>query len=258
MSLNSDYMNEILRVENMKKIYHLGETKISALQGVSFGLYRGEILAIMGSSGSGKTTLLNIIGGLEKPDEGRIYVNHVYEKNYFKEPHASVFRGMNIGFVFQAFNLLEDITIEENVAIPLLLQNKREDYIKDCTKEKLELVGLYDRRKSNPKVLSGGQRQRVAIARALVTKPKILLADEPTGNLDYNTSLEVMELLCKMNQEMNQSTIIVTHDQMVASYANRVLFFNDGKIINEYHNEENKDNISEILSIFQTKYIRKK
>lgn len=247
-------LNDILRVENVKKNYHLGDQIIKALDDVSFSLIKGEILGIMGSSGSGKSTMLKIIGGLETPSEGKIYVNGIYEKNYSKEPFASEFRRRNIGFVFQEFNLLEDITIEENVSLPLLLQKCKDDYIDQNVNEKLELVGLKQRKKSNPKELSGGQRQRVALARALIGQPNILLADEPTGNLDYNTSKEVMELIKKMNQELGQSTIIVTHDPMVASYANRVIFFHDGKIQSEYRIEDGKDNISEILSIFQAKY----
>ena len=246
--------NDILRVEHIKKYYSLGDQIIKALDNVSFSLIQGEMLAIMGSSGSGKSTMLKIIGGLETPCEGKIYVNGIYEKNYSTEPYASEFRRNNLGFVFQEFNLLEDITIEENVSLPLLLLKCKDSYIEENVNEKLELVGLRHRKKSSPKELSGGQRQRVAIARALIGQPKILLADEPTGNLDYNTSKEVMELLVKMNRELGQSTIIVTHDPMVASYANRVIFFHDGQIQSEYKKDEEKDNIREILSIFQAKY----
>lgn len=247
-------MDDILRVEELLKEYKLGDETIRAINYVSFHLERGEILAIMGSSGSGKSTILNVIGGLERPDSGKIYVNHVYEKKYSYEPFASEFRSRNIGYVFQTFNLLEDITVEENVELPLLLQKKDITYIKETVKEKLGMVGLYERRKSKPKELSGGQRQRVAIARAVIANPKILLADEPTGNLDYNTSTDIMNLLMKMNAELGQSIILVTHDPKVASYADRVIFLKNGKIINEYLNEEGKDNISEILKVFQQQY----
>lgn len=223
-------MADVLKVENISKRYKNGDGVIEALKQVSFELERGEILAIMGSSGSGKSTLLHILGALDNPDDGKIYLNHVHEKNYCNEPYATDIRSKYIGFVFQQFNLLNDLTVEENVSLPLILDGYKETEIRMRVSEKLALVGLTGRENHRPCELSGGEQQRVAIARAIITSPKILLADEPTGNLDYNTALDIMKLFQKMNNELGQSTIIVTHDPMVASYANRVIFFHDGMI----------------------------
>lgn len=225
---------------------------------MNLNICKGEIVAIMGSSGSGKTTLLNVIGALTKPEAGEMYIEGRWETRYHKEPFASRFRRENIGFVFQDFNLLEELTVEENVSLPLLLQKVAEEKVTPIVEDKLRLVGLLERKKDYPKNLSGGQRQRVAIARALVVQPKLILADEPTGNLDYNTSLEIMDVFKKMNELENQTIMVVTHDPLVASFANRVLFFHDGIIINEYFCKESLDNISEILSIFQSQYQSKK
>lgn len=244
-------MSDILRIENISKDYQNGEDIIHALKNISFELNRGELLAIMGSSGSGKSTMLHILGALDKPDEGKIYLNHIYEKNYCVEPYATEIRRMNIGFIFQKFNLLDDLTVEENISLPLILDDYDEKTIRKRTAEKIELVGLKGRERHRPCELSGGQQQRVAIARAIVTNPKILLADEPTGNLDYNTAKDFMELLVNMNKSLNQSTIIVTHDPMVASYADRILFFHDGMIRNEFINNKNSFDIDAILKIFR-------
>lgn len=242
---------KVLRVENMSKRYNNGSECIEALKKINLELAEGEMLAIMGSSGSGKSTLLHILGTLDKPDEGKIYLSGVYEKKYCEEPHATEIRSNYIGFVFQKFNLLPDFTVEENIALPLVLAGNKEDYINKLVAEKIDLVGLKGREHHRPCELSGGQQQRVAIARAIVTKPKILLADEPTGNLDYNTSKGIMELLCKMNKELNQSTIIVTHDPMVASYTDRILFFHDGILKSEYKTKKDANDISAILDIFR-------
>ncbi|MDU5723749.1 MAG: ABC transporter ATP-binding protein [Clostridium butyricum] len=243
---------EILRVGNLSKTYGDKNNKVYALKNVSFYLNKGEILAIMGSSGSGKSTLLNILGALDSPDSGKVYLNRQLQKDYHIEPFATKYRSENIGFVFQSFNLLRDLTIEENVALPLVLKGIDYDKIQKMVKKELELVGLSKWRSHKPSELSGGQQQRVAIARAKITEPSIMLADEPTGNLDYNTSLEVLNIFKLMRNELNQSTIIVTHDPMVASYADRVLFFNDGQIVEEYTNKESNDeNIDVILDIFK-------
>jgi putative ABC transport system ATP-binding protein len=250
--------NQLLKLVDIEKTFITGDTKIKALQKVNLTICKGEIVAIMGSSGSGKTTLLNVIGALTKPEAGEMYIEGRWETRYHKEPFASRFRRENIGFVFQDFNLLEELTVEENVSLPLLLQKVAEEKVNPIVEDKLRLVGLLERKKDYPKNLSGGQRQRVAIARALVVQPKLILADEPTGNLDYNTSLEIMDVFKKMNELENQTIMVVTHDPLVASFANRVLFFHDGIIINEYFCKEAKDNISEILSIFQSQYQSKK
>lgn len=244
-------MSEILRAENISKKYKNGEGFIEALKKVTVSLKRGEILAIMGSSGSGKSTLLHILGALDEPDEGKIYLNQIHEKNYCKEPNATKIRSQFIGFVFQQFNLLNDLTVEENVALPLILEGYKERAIKEMTAEKLKLVGLTGWENHRPFELSGGQQQRVAIARAIITKPRILLADEPTGNLDYNTAVEIMELFQQMNRELEQSTIIVTHDPMVASHADRVLFFHDGMLKIEHYNNGDGRDMERILNIFR-------
>lgn len=244
-------MIDILKIEHVSKSYKNGDGIVEALKDVSLSLKREELLAIMGSSGSGKSTLLHILGALDMPDEGRIYINHVYEKKYNKEPYATEIRSKNIGFIFQQFNLLQDLTVEENITLPLVLEGIKDSIIKDKVEEVLNLIGLTDRRHHRPFELSGGQQQRVAIGRAIITEPKILLADEPTGNLDYNTTIDIMKLLKKMNQERKQSTIVVTHDPEVASYADRVLFFHDGLLKEEYKTEDTKSNVDEILKIFR-------
>lgn len=244
-------MADILRVENISKKYQNGEDEIEALKQVSIELKRGEMLAIMGSSGSGKSTLLHILGALDKPDEGKIFLNHIYEKDYCEEPYATKIRSQYIGFVFQQFNLLNDLTVEENISLPLILDDYKEKVMRKRVTEILDLVGLTGREYHRPCELSGGQQQRVAIARAIVTSPKILLADEPTGNLDYNTSIDIMKLFKKMNKELNQSTVIVTHDPMVSSYADRVLFFHDGMVKDEYIARNEISDMDQILRIFR-------
>lgn len=247
---------QLLRLVEICKTFNAGNVTIEALRSVNLVIKKGEFVAIMGSSGSGKTTLLNVIGALTKPSSGEMYLEDRLESRYHKEPFASKFRREKIGFIFQDFNLLEELTVEENVALPLLLQREPIENIKPIVEQKLTIVNLVERMKNYPRTLSGGQRQRVAIARALVTGPKLVLADEPTGNLDYQTSREVMQVFREMNEVERQTILIVTHDPYVASYANRVLFFHDGSIIDEFKCENNKDNISEILTIFQSKYHR--
>lgn len=250
-------MAEMLRIDNISKKFKSGESVIEALKKVSLTLNKGEILAIMGSSGSGKSTLLHILGALDNPDEGKIYLNNIYEKNYCKEPYSTQIRSQYIGFVFQQYNLLSDLTVEENISLPLILEGKKEKAIRKNVIDMLKVVDLTGRENHRPFELSGGQQQRVAIARAIITNPKILLADEPTGNLDYNTAIDIMNLFRKMNKEFQQSTIIVTHDPTVASYADRVLFFHDGIVKNEYTTKNNSSDIDEILNIFRNLVVEK-
>lgn len=245
-------MTDILKVEKLTKTYKSLDKVIYALRDVSFHVNRGEIVAIMGSSGSGKSTLLHILGAIDKPDSGKIYLNHIYEKDYCVEPHATKIRSDYIGFIYQNFNLLNDFSVEENISLPLILSNCNEKARRDAVKKKIDLVGLTGRELHRPNELSGGQQQRVAIARAIVTNPKILLADEPTGNLDYNTTIEIMELILKMNQEQEQTTIIVTHDPVVAAYADRVIFFKDGEIQGEYIKNDKESNLDNILQKFRS------
>lgn len=242
---------QFFKVENISKTYQNGEQMINALEAISFEVARGEMVAIMGSSGSGKSTLLNILGALDEPDTGKIYLDEIYQENYFKEPFATENRKNNIGFVFQNFSLLNDLTVRENVELPLILKEKNKKEIKSKVEKIIKMVGLEKKIDSSITSLSGGQQQRVAIARAIIAQPQILLADEPTGNLDYNTSLEIMELFIELQKQVQQTIIIVTHDPIVATYANRVLFFHDGKKKVEYENEPGKDNFSEILQVFR-------
>ena len=242
---------QFFKVENISKTYQNGEQMINALEAISFEVARGEMVAIMGSSGSGKSTLLNILGALDEPDTGKIYLDEIYQENYFKEPFATENRKNNIGFVFQNFSLLNDLTVRENVELPLILKEKNKKEIKSKVEKIIKMVGLEKKIDSSITSLSGGQQQRVAIARAIIAQPQILLADEPTGNLDYNTSLEIMELFIELEKQVQQTIIIVTHDPIVATYANRVLFFHDGKKKVEYENEPGKDNFSEILQVFR-------
>lgn len=245
-------MAEILKVENITKTYKTIDSTIYALRDISFGIEKGEILAIMGSSGSGKSTLLHILGAIDKPDTGKMFINYCYEKDYCIEPKATEIRGEYIGFVYQNFNLLSDFSVEENIALPLILEGVKEKEIKRRVEEVIELVGLKGRENHRPSELSGGQQQRVAIARALVKNPQILLADEPTGNLDYKTSVEIMDFLAKANKEKGKTMIIVTHDPKIAAYAHRVLFFKDGEIKGEYALREVEDKLEFIMDKFKS------
>ena len=244
-------MNEkipILQARNLSRIYEKGEEKVRALDGVDFELYKGEMVAVMGASGSGKSTLLNVLGALDSPTRGGIKINGREAKNYHVEPNATKYRSQNIGFVFQDFNLLKDLTVEDNLALPLILKNMEDEVISQKVEEIIQLVGLDGRQKHRPVELSGGQQQRVAIARALITSPAVLLADEPTGNLDYNTSVEILEMILKIKESMSQSIIMVTHDPKVATYADRVIFLHDGKVVDEYKKSGKKGHMDEILN----------
>lgn len=241
----------VLSVKNISKIYKGAGYAVKALKNVSFDLYNGELLAVMGTSGSGKSTLLNIIGALDEPNEGTITLNGEVAKNIFTEPFATQYRRENIGFIFQSFNLLKDLTVEENIALPLILKDIKKDIIDEQVEKMLELVGLTDWKNHRPFQLSGGQQQRVAIGRALITSPPIILADELTGNLDFNTSTDILNVLVDMKKRFNQSIIMVTHDPVVATYADRVLFFHDGQIVDTYSSTSNKDDIDNILNRFR-------
>lgn len=244
-------MTEVIRMENIHKFYVNGKESLEALKGVSFSLNQGEILAIMGSSGSGKSTLLHILGAMDVASEGDIYLNGKLEEDYGAEPKATEIRSENIGFVFQSFNLILDFTVSENVALPLILAGEKSSVIRKRMKEMLALVGLEGKERNPVTVLSGGEQQRVAIARALINNPKILLADEPTGNLDCNTAYDIMQLFLDLKRKNGQSTILVTHDPAIASYADRILFLQDGLIHGEYQNPAGKGNVDEVLAHFR-------
>lgn len=240
----------ILEIKNLSKVYKGEQHQVKALEDVSFQLERGEMIAVMGTSGSGKSTLLNILGALDEPTTGSVELNGNHSKEMFKEPHASLYRRDNIGFIFQSFHLLKDLSVEENISLPLILKGIHRDLITPKVNQVIKLVGLMDWKKHRPVQLSGGQQQRVAIARAIITTPPIMLADEPTGNLDFNTSTEILNILVDMKEQLSQSIILVTHDANVATYADRVLFFHDGHIVDEYQCEANND-LENILEKFK-------
>jgi len=221
-----------VEVRDLVKIYKLGAVQIKALRGVSFSCRRGEMVAIVGPSGSGKTTLLNLIGTLDKPTSGQVLLDGV-DVTKLSEKELTLLRRKKIGFVFQFFNLIPVLTAFENVELPMLIAGVKKEVREKRAKYLLELVGLTDRMHHKPDELSGGEQQRVAIARALANKPTLLLADEPTGDLDTETGLKVVNLMRELTKKENATAIIVTHDLDVASIADRILKMRDGKIISE-------------------------
>ena len=219
---------EILRVENLTKVYGKGENEVRALDGVSFSVEKGEFVAIVGSSGSGKSTLLHMLGGLDIPSEGEVWVDGK-ELSKLNENQLAVFRRRKIGFVFQNYNLIPLLSVYENIILPRQLDGKKADY--KFVEELLSLLGLKEKMESFPNELSGGQQQRVAIARALATRPAILLADEPTGNLDSKASQDVISLMKAMNEHYSQTIVLITHNQEIAQLAGRIIRIEDGKIL---------------------------
>lgn len=229
-------MKGIIEVTNLVKSYDLGDQKVDILKNINVSIKQGEFVSIMGPSGSGKSTLLYLMGGLDKPSEGSIEINGK-DLSKMKDKEESKVRCNEIGFVFQFYNLIPNLTVEENIMLPILLDHKREKDYKESLEEIIEQVGLQERRKHTPRELSGGQQQRVAIARALINKPDIILADEPIGNLDSKTGIEIMELLQKINKE-NQKTIVqVTHSLESSKYGNRTIFLRDGQICTKLYSE---------------------
>ena len=222
----------VLEAKDLRKEYKLGGHRVNALDGINFQVEKGEFVAIMGPSGSGKSTLLHLLGGLDSPSSGGITLA---DQNLARlsEHKATLVRRHNVGFVFQFFNLLPTLSAEENILLPVIIDGKDPRKYKERLARLLELVGLQDRRHHKPDQLSGGEQQRVAIARALVTEPAILLADEPTGNLDTKTGTAIMELLRRSCDELQQTVIAVTHDARAAAYADRVIFLRDGSIVHE-------------------------
>ena len=221
---------EILRVENLSKIYGKGENKVVALDNISFSVEKGEFVAIVGASGSGKSTLLHLIGGVDRSTKGKVFIDgkNIYEMN---DDKLAIFRRRQVGIVYQFYNLIPILNVEENITLPLELDNR--DVDKKTLKELLELLGLENRSKHLPNELSGGQQQRVSIGRALITNPAIILADEPTGNLDSKSSDEIVALLKKSNKEYNQTIIMITHNMEIAKEADRIIKIEDGKIVEE-------------------------
>ena len=217
----------LLEVKNISKTYGNGETAVKALKNVSFCVEKGEFLAIVGESGSGKSTLLNMIGALDAPTAGKVIIDGK-DIMAMKDDAATIFRRRNIGFIFQAFNLIPELTVEQNIVFPLLLDYQKPD--KKHLDELLKVLNLENRRKHLPSQLSGGQQQRVAIGRALITGPSIILADEPTGNLDSKNSSEVIALLKDATRRYEQTIIMITHNRVIAQSADRILQVKDGVV----------------------------
>lgn len=218
---------EILRVENLCKTYGKGENEVKALDHVSFSIKKGEFVAIIGPSGSGKSTLLHILGGVDKPTSGKVYMDgsDVYAQN---EEQLAIFRRRQVGLIYQFYNLIPVLNVTENITLPVLMDGQKVN--KERLQELIHILKLDGREKHLPNQLSGGQQQRVSIGRALMNAPAVVLADEPTGNLDSKNSQEIVELLKKSNEKYNQTLIIITHDENIALQANRVLTIEDGKI----------------------------
>lgn len=219
---------EILKVENLTKIYGKGTTEVVALDNVSFSVEKGEFVAIVGASGSGKSTLLHLIGGVDRPTSGKVYIDgkDIYSLN---DDKLAIFRRRQVGLVYQFYNLIPILNVEENITLPLDLDNRKVD--DKHLKELLELLGLENRKTHLPNQLSGGQQQRTSIGRALITNPTIVLADEPTGNLDSKSSDEIVALLKKSNKEYKQTIIMITHNMEIAKCADRIIKIEDGKIV---------------------------
>ena len=220
----------LLEVKSVSKIYGKGNNAVHALKDIKFSVDKGEYIAIVGESGSGKSTLLNIIGALDTPTDGKVIINN---KDLFsmKDSELTVFRRRNIGFVFQGFNLIPELTVEQNIIFPVLLDYKKPD--RKYLDELLNILGLQERRNHLPSELSGGQQQRVAIGRALITRPSLILADEPTGNLDSKNSSEVISLLKESSQKYEQTIIMITHSRSIAQAADRVLRVSDGILVDQ-------------------------
>lgn len=221
--------NKILAVENLSKRYGAGESMVRAVDRTNLELERGKFTAIVGRSGSGKSTLLHLIGGLERPDEGKVWIDGT-DIFSMKDERLAQFRRKKVGFIFQDFNLIPSLNVWENIVLPLGLDNRKVDE-KDV-EAVLKKIGLMNKKNAMPNTLSGGQKQRVAIARALVTRPAVILADEPTGNLDSRTEIEVMGLLKSCVADFGQTLVMITHDETIAQMAERIVEIADGKVVN--------------------------
>ena len=221
---------EVLKVENLTKVYGKDSTKVVALDHVSFSVEKGEFVAIVGASGSGKSTLLHLIGGVDRPTSGKVYVNgqDIYK---FDDDKLAIFRRRQVGLIYQFYNLIPILNVEENITLPLALDGRTPDKTK--LNDMIKLLGLESRKNHLPNELSGGQQQRTSIGRALITNPSIILADEPTGNLDSKASDEIVALLKKTNKELKQTIIMITHNMEIAAVADRIIKIEDGKIVGE-------------------------
>lgn len=229
-------MAAIIKLENLYKVYSVGKEKVVALGGINLQIEKGQICCILGTSGSGKSTLLNQLAGLEKPSKGRVLIGGV-NISTLTEGQLAKFRQKNIGFIFQSYNLLQSYSALENVAMPLMFRGIPKGLRNRRAKMILKQVGLDKRMSHKPAQMSGGQQQRVGIARAFVSKPKIVFADEPTGNLDTRTTKEVMELMVRLCRKNNQTLVLVTHDRELALYADRIITLIDGKVVDDRPNQ---------------------
>lgn len=218
---------EILRCENLTKVYGEGNTAIKALDNISFSVEKGEFVSIVGPSGSGKSTLLHILGGVDQPTEGKVFINGT-DIHGLSEDKLAIFRRRQIGLIYQFYNLLPVLNVDENIVLPHLLDGRKLD--KERLDDIVERMGLTDRRNNLPSQLSGGQQQRVSIGRALFNHPTIVLADEPTGNLDRSTGAEIIRLLKESNRSQKQTLLLITHDERIALQADRMLYIEDGRI----------------------------
>ena len=221
---------ELLRVEHLSKIYGAGENQVKALDDVSMSVEKGEFVAIVGASGSGKSTLLHLLGGVDRPTSGKVYINgtDIFAMN---DDELAIFRRRQVGIIYQFYNLIPTLTAEENIALPWKLDGRKE--IKERLSEIVNMLSLEKRAKHLPGQMSGGQQQRVSIGRALINEPAFILADEPTGNLDSKTSREILDILKFTNQKYKQTILLVTHDEKIALQANRIITIGDGKIIKD-------------------------
>ena len=221
---------EILKVENLKRVYGTGASKVVALNNVSFTVEKGEFVSIVGASGSGKSTLLHLIGGVDRPTSGKVFINDedIYKLN---NDDLAIFRRRQIGLIYQFYNLIPILNVIENISLPLELDGRKQD--KKDLNEMLELLGLENRKSHLPSQLSGGEQQRVSIGRALITRPSLILADEPTGNLDSKASEEIVSLLKKTNKKYNQTIIMITHNLEIAKMTDRIITIEDGRIVDD-------------------------
>jgi putative ABC transport system ATP-binding protein len=241
-------MTEALKTSGLRKQYQMGEVTVDALRGVDFVVQQGEFVAVMGPSGSGKSTLLHLMGGLDTPTDGDIALGGK-RLAHLSDDDITIVRRRQVGFIFQFFNLLPTLSAAENVALPLLIDGKRIEDYEARVDDLLDMVGLADRKHHRPDQLSGGQQQRVAIARAFVTEPRIVLADEPTGNLDSKSGTTVLEMLRKTCKDLSATVVMVTHDPRAASYADRVVFLQDGRFVRELLPSDDGLSTQEIMDV---------
>ena len=229
---------ELLKVEELCKVYGKGENEVKAVDGVSFSVPKGQMVAIVGASGSGKSTLLHMIGAVDRPTSGKIFLDgqDVFQQN---NRELAISRRRQVGLIYQFYNLIPVLTAEENITLPIMMDGRKPD--KEHLEKTLDMLGLKERRDHLPSQMSGGQQQRVSIGRALFTSPQVILADEPTGNLDSKNSAEIMELFRRSNKELKQTIIIITHDEKIAEQCDRIIVLSDGKIISDEANASPKE-----------------